>query len=155
MREEQVDYLTVQEYADRFRLHIQTVYAAIKVNRLAFPVMRVGKTRHIRIAVPHYIQLRQEADRPTCYGGVYFVRCEGFIKIGMSEDVRGRLVSLRRVIPMDVEPLGYIQASCKEALKIERKWHMEFSMLRHRYEWFNDDAQLREAILASASPWPD
>lgn len=50
-RESDMDYLTVQEYAERFRLHVQTVYSAIRYNRLRFSVIRAAG-RSIRIAVP-------------------------------------------------------------------------------------------------------
>lgn len=44
------EQITVKEYASIFRLHIQTVYTAIRYNRLPHHVIRVG--RAIRISVP-------------------------------------------------------------------------------------------------------
>ena len=45
------ELLTVQEFADRFRVHVQTVYTAIRNNRLRFDVIRPAD-RVIRIRVP-------------------------------------------------------------------------------------------------------
>lgn len=42
--------ITVKEYAARYSVHIQTVYTAIRYNRLDHVVVRVG--RAIRILVP-------------------------------------------------------------------------------------------------------
>lgn len=51
LEEADMDYLTVKEYAERFRLHEDTVYAAIRMKKLRFAVVRAGK-RAIRIVVP-------------------------------------------------------------------------------------------------------
>lgn len=53
------DLLTVQEYAERYRVHVQTVYAAIRMKRLQFPVERAGK-RSLRIRVPRATAFRIE-----------------------------------------------------------------------------------------------
>lgn len=45
------ELLTVQEYAARFRVHVQTVYTAIRFQRLEFRVIRTAR-RSIRICVP-------------------------------------------------------------------------------------------------------
>jgi len=42
--------LTVKEYAALYRLHVQTVYTAIRFQRLPHAVVRIG--RAIRITVP-------------------------------------------------------------------------------------------------------
>jgi hypothetical protein len=43
--------ITVQEYADIHRVHVQTVYSAIRRNLLPYPVIRPTR-RTIRIVVP-------------------------------------------------------------------------------------------------------
>lgn len=50
-RDQPDELLTVQEYAKRFRVHVQTVYTAIRYQRLEFPVIR-PTCRSIRIVVP-------------------------------------------------------------------------------------------------------
>lgn len=48
--------LTVKEFAERQRLHVQTVYTAIRYGRLKYRVERstTGKRAAIRIAVPRF-----------------------------------------------------------------------------------------------------
>lgn len=48
------ELLTVQEYAKRLRVHIQTVYSAIRYKRFPYRVIRVtdAKRSPIRIVVP-------------------------------------------------------------------------------------------------------
>lgn len=43
--------LTVKEYADLTRVHVQTVYTAIRYGRFVFPILR-PTARTIRIVVP-------------------------------------------------------------------------------------------------------
>lgn len=45
------ELLTVKEYADLTRVHVQTVYTAIRYGRLKLKVLR-PTTRTIRICVP-------------------------------------------------------------------------------------------------------
>jgi hypothetical protein len=49
-RDDVYELLTVKEYACMYRLHVQTIYTAIRLNRLPHAVDRIG--RSIRIAVP-------------------------------------------------------------------------------------------------------
>lgn len=44
------DWLTVKEYAYLMRVHVQTVYAAIRANRLNHPVARIGNTIRIDVS---------------------------------------------------------------------------------------------------------
>lgn len=43
------EWLTVKEYAEMFRLHVQTVYTAIRKKQINHPIERTG--RAIRIDV--------------------------------------------------------------------------------------------------------
>jgi hypothetical protein len=49
-RDDVYELLTVKEYACMYRVHIKTVYNAIRCNRLPHEVERIGGA--IRIAVP-------------------------------------------------------------------------------------------------------
>jgi len=55
-----VDLLTVKEYAERHRLHVQTVYTAIRYGRMRYPIVRgtAGKRAAIRIAVPRVFHVQ-------------------------------------------------------------------------------------------------
>lgn len=62
---EHEDLITVQEYAAWMRLHVQTVYSAIRYGRMRYPVVRAtaGKRAPIRIRVPRgSIQARTHAE---------------------------------------------------------------------------------------------
>jgi excisionase family DNA binding protein len=43
-------WLTVKEYAARYRLHVQTVYSAIRYDRMPHPVQRFGRTIRIDVS---------------------------------------------------------------------------------------------------------
>ena len=56
-----VELLTVKEYADRYRLHVQTVYASIRRGKFKLPIVR-DTDRAIRIVVSRgSIQTRKSA----------------------------------------------------------------------------------------------
>jgi excisionase family DNA binding protein len=44
------ELLTVKEYADRHRVHVQTVYSAIRRGLLPHPVTRVGRVIRIDVS---------------------------------------------------------------------------------------------------------
>jgi len=44
------EWLTVKEYAEIFRLHVQTVYAAIRKGQINHPVERIGRTIRIDVS---------------------------------------------------------------------------------------------------------
>lgn len=44
------DWLTVKEYAAMMRVHVQTVYSAIRYERLNHPIERVGRTIRIDVS---------------------------------------------------------------------------------------------------------
>jgi excisionase family DNA binding protein len=44
------DWITVKEYADLFRVHVQTVYSAVRSGRLSHPWERVGRTIRIDVS---------------------------------------------------------------------------------------------------------
>ncbi|HXH91338.1 MAG TPA: GIY-YIG nuclease family protein [Thermoanaerobaculia bacterium] len=78
----------------------------------------------------------QVRDRPPV-GGVYFLRCEQFVKIGHAADIRERLIDLATITPFDVEIVAYIaQPPGPHARALEKSLHARFSALRHRAEWF-------------------
>jgi predicted site-specific integrase-resolvase len=54
------ELLTVKEYAERRRVHIQTVYAAIRRGLLSYPVERIG--RSIRIVVSRESIIERKAS---------------------------------------------------------------------------------------------
>lgn len=57
------ELLTVKEYADRMRVHVQTVYSAIRRGLFPYRVVRPTGDRNLRISVPREsIQARTHAE---------------------------------------------------------------------------------------------
>ena len=77
-------------------------------------------------------------------GHVYFLRCQGFIKIGSAGDARSRHKAVQTVSPFDVELLCAIPGD----EKLERDLHRKFGHLRERGEWFRSAPEL-EACIAT------
>lgn len=78
--------------------------------------------------------------------GVYFIESSGFIKVGYSTDVMGRIGELQRSNPHELLFLGYIELPSAQALRLERILHKHFGPYRHRFEWFEDNESLRDYI---------
>lgn len=87
--------------------------------------------------------------------GVYFIRCGPYVKVGISDDVVFRHKSLIKLIPADLEPLGFIPMPDRAALlKRERELHDQFTAHRYRGEWFTMNAEIARAMSEEAKPWP-
>lgn len=88
-------------------------------------------------------------------GGVYFIRCEQFVKIGMGWSILARFANLQNASPFRLEGLAFIPcASESDALRLEQALHQRFAESRVRGEWFSDTAALRSHLASSAVPWP-
>jgi len=82
---------------------------------------------------------------------VYFLRCDGFVKIGYSIDPHMRL---RQIRSMDGTLFpGGIDCAATELLATEhggfdreRELHKQFKHLRHTGEWFTEAPELTEYI---------
>lgn len=79
---------------------------------------------------------------------VYFVEAKtlGLIKIGSTNDMRGRLVKMQIDCPVQILLLGKIKVQ-KDGFT-EGKVHRIFKGMRFRGEWFHDCDELREFIGA-------
>lgn len=82
---------------------------------------------------------------------VYFIRCEQFVKIGISKNVEARLGQIRKgggsLFPrrLDVETAELI-ATEPGGFEREKELHAKFSHLRHTGEWFTETPELTEYI---------
>lgn len=87
------------------------------------------------------------------FAGIYFFRCNEFVKIGYSIDVRSRLVNARMHSPYELELLGAVRCGHEVEKEIQAKfWH-----LHHRGEWFRTDNDLLMWIAEqkATNPQPD
>lgn len=76
---------------------------------------------------------------------VYFLRCKierGPIKIGMANEVGRRIIELQTACPYDLELLGVLPGG----RSVELFFHMRFSKMRTRGEWFALPALFERAI---------
>jgi hypothetical protein len=89
------------------------------------------------------------------FQGIYFVECEGFIKIGWARNVVRRFYELETGNPYRLIPVAFIAVpDASQLAKTERAWHVRFAVLRERGEWFRAAPILRDAITLGASQWP-
>lgn len=79
-------------------------------------------------------------------GGVYFIECGPFLKIGWSTHIAARLLELQRANPEAISLVGAIPLSSVQATRLERVLHKHFAPHRHRHEWFRDCDEIRAYI---------
>jgi hypothetical protein len=70
---------------------------------------------------------------------VYLLKCDGFFKIGIANDVVGRVASLQTGNPHQIELI--VSYGFSNAMVVERSLHQKFEGLRHRNEWFELSAK--------------
>lgn len=84
--------------------------------------------------------------------GVYFVRCQEFVKIGRAGHVGNRIRTAQTFIPWPLE-LVFMKpcATEAEAIEVEALAHAALAPYRHRGEWFMYCSAIRAYIDALAS----
>lgn len=102
-----------------------------------------------------HIEAAQEAAKPKPIlpiqpppiPGVYFVKCEDtrHVKIGYSDNIRRRLVTLRISSPSHLHFIGWIDGD----RSIETELHRRFADDRVRGEWFKDSEALQSVYQAT------
>jgi hypothetical protein len=97
-------------------------------------------------------------ERYGRFMGVYFVACNGFIKIGVAGNVVTRARTIWQNCPgHDVVPLGWFREYVDYPTwpyDFERVLHVQFRHLREKGEWFRDDGEIRAFVSRYARPWP-
>lgn len=116
---------------------------------------RLDAVSHIeareRDASQDIADMMAEADQRRSVQTVYFIRCEEYVKIGISKNVTARLHQIRKgggsLFPrlLDVETSELI-ATEPGGLNRERELHQRFAHLRHTGEWFTEAPELTEYI---------
>jgi hypothetical protein len=103
------------------------------------------------LQAPNPARATRPRKRNDAIGPVYFLRCEGFIKIGYSIAPRKRLSQIRggdatrcpeginrsSIVLVQTEPGGRQR---------ERQLHQQFKHLHHWGEWFTEAPELTEYI---------
>lgn len=75
---------------------------------------------------------------------VYFVLLNDFIKIGVTQDLRQRMIQLMNDSPYKITLLRFVRGN----RTLERSYHLKFARLRARGEWFRAELELIEFIDA-------
>lgn len=79
--------------------------------------------------------------------GLYFIRCDDAIKIGIAIDIISRLSGLQVGNHLEIMLIGYIKEEKAEGRSLlEKAWHERWSHIRIRGEWFQATRELLEAI---------
>lgn len=89
------------------------------------------------------------------YGGVYFIQCGEFVKIGLSLCIHGRIDQIESTNPYPVVGLGYLPMTVKESRRRERELHERFKAAAHQREWFRLTPEIDDYIGQYAQPWPE
>lgn len=133
--EEETAFYTLGMAASILQVSYETVLSWIKKGRIA---ATRGPLGHWRIPKDEVARIRTSyVPTRALKTGVYFVKCEGFIKIGYAADVSIRFQSFRASNPFPVSLLLFIPtADIAAAEALERSLHLQFSPKRHRGEWF-------------------
>jgi hypothetical protein len=78
--------------------------------------------------------------------GIYFIRCQQLVKIGLSENIPRRLHNLSNMVPFDLQLLAVQPCFLPEIRERELELHERFKVLRHRGEWFRLEEPLTSFI---------
>lgn len=82
---------------------------------------------------------------------IYVLRSDNLLKIGFTDDIRGRVQSIISMIPVPVEFVGHMPGG----REVEAHFHHIFRESRFSGEWFVETAEMRlafEAILIPGLP---
>ena len=98
----------------------------------------------------------QEYVRARAAQTVYFVRCQQYVKIGISKDPQGRLRQIKngggaqfpRLLDVGTSEIVALEPG---GLTRERELHAKFAHLRHTGEWFTEAKELTDYIKGLAA----
>lgn len=85
------------------------------------------------------------------HGYVYFLECDGHIKIGWTKNVRRRIAEMQTSNPHTIELRDAIADD--DAQMLERLLHAFFSGCRHNGEWHSVNADELETIAKRFEEW--
>ena len=81
--------------------------------------------------------------------GVYFIRCERFVKIGYAKNIRKRIADIACAVPFPLQVPAVIScATISDAQRVEREHHERFRELHYRGEWFRYEDELPLYVMS-------
>jgi hypothetical protein len=92
----------------------------------------------------------QRREEKPVLAGVYFIRADQEVKIGMSNNVHQRMKALSTMSPVPLELLAVVAGAHLEEAQLHRK----FAHLRMHGEWFRAEPELLD-FIESLNAHPD
>src|SRR3990167_847422 len=79
---------------------------------------------------------------------VYFLQCEGYVKIGKSEpqNLKRRLRCIATCCPFQMTFLGVIKSPAYDDYRNELRIHIKFAKFAHHGEWFRLTDEIRDFL---------
>lgn len=122
---------------DRDRAAPSEVRAALRDDLALMMGLAAGSLREVAHGKPARLRNRPGGGTRKGHAVVYIMRCDGFVKIGMTMNLATRLSAMRVCCPHEIEvdsvgphlPRG-------AAVELEERMHAEFWRDHHRGEWF-------------------
>lgn len=113
---------------------------------------RYRKKRERFLANPTAVAIEAIA-RPwredTIHGFTYFIECAGYVKIGFSIGVLGRMAEIQAHNPIELRLMGCLRGP----INVETQVHVVCNKFHHHREWFRLEPELLEAIkMVSVHP---
>ena len=93
--------------------------------------------------------------KPKNMAWVYFLMADGFVKVGVSNNIKQRMRQLRKSTPFEFIVFSSIKTNGKDALRIEKKYHDSYDSANlHGFngatEWLKISQKLIDAICEEA-----
>jgi hypothetical protein len=105
------------------------------------------------ITVPGLFSIPSSRQKKNPETSLYVIGMVGqydHVKIGVAVNVAYRIIELQTACPFRLELLAArVFKSKREAIRVERLLHRQFSAVRASGEWFRLDAASRESLISS------
>ena len=106
----------------------------------------VGQARRVPARAPNDAGQKNHRPRRKAKPRIYFIRCGGFVKIGVSRDPSRRIRDMVTGNPHDMELLHTAPGD----IAVERRLHEKFRTQHHHHEWFRYEGELAAWLDAQA-----
>lgn len=107
------------------------------------PKVKAGPGRRRR---PTSLHTRLENQKG--FPWIYFLRCLGYVKIGMTTNWQARFSSFKGGNPFEIKLVHAIRGDWN----VEQDFHERFAKYNHHLEWFNYTGELAEWLEAQPAP---
>lgn len=117
-----------------------------RINHLEHQILSADPFLPGNVYKKHAECFRSPSVTPKRDKDLYFMRCEGYIKIGVSNDPQRRLAQIRGGSALTPVGMDYRKAELVRVIEgaggREYPTHWQFAHLRHTGEWFTEAPEL-------------